>query len=1071
MRDSLKEVARLRRKNQELISAAQEPIAVVGMACRYPGGVRSADDLWELVSSGKDAVTGFPDDRGWDLERLHDPDPDRPGTSYTREGGFLDDAADFDADFFRIGPREALAMDPQQRLLLETSWEAVEAARIDPASLHGSRTGVFAAAIYHDYGPQLHEADAAVEGYRLTGSQASVLSGRVSYALGLEGPAVTVDTACSSSLVTLHLACQSLRAGECSMALAGGVTVMATPGTFVEFSRQRGLAPDGRCKSFGAGADGTGWAEGVGVIVLERLSVARSRGHRVLAVVRGSAVNQDGASNGLTAPSGTAQRRVIEQALARAELTSADVDAVEAHGTGTRLGDPIEANALLATYGQNRSGGEPLWLGSVKSNIGHTQAAAGVAGVIKMVQALRNGVLPRTLHVQEPSPFVEWDTGDVALLTEGRAWPETGRPRRAGISAFGISGTNAHVILEQAPEAAESTASAADGGPGPVRPVPLAAKSPEALRAQARKLLAYAGERPGASLADLGQALATTRSALDHRAVVAAVDREELLRGLAAVDEGDLLPWTHVGEADREGKLAVLFTGQGSQRPGMGRELHAAHPVFAQALDAACEALDEHLDHPLRDIVFAPEDTPEAALLGETAYTQAALFAVEVALYRLTESWGVRPALLLGHSVGELVAAHVSGVLSLPDAAALVAARGRLMQALPEGGAMVSVTAGEREVAEVLAAFGGRAAVAAVNGPASVVISGDEDAVLEAAAHLAARGHKTRRLRVSRAFHSPLMEPMLADFRRVVEKLDLRPPRIPVVSNLTGRVAGADDLCSPEYWVRHVREAVRFHDGMLQLAREGATTYLELGPDAVLTAMGRDCLTGTPGAELLPAMRRGKPEAQTFATAVGGVWSRGGTLDWGAVYGSSGDGTLDLPTYPFQRQRYWWQRTGGLAAPAAAPATEQEPEAAAPAGEPSLAQTLAGLPADRIERALLDLVRHEAARVLGHATADAVPARRSLKDLGFDSLAAVTLRGRLEVRSGLVLPATLVFDHPTPAALSALLRQLLFPGAESAPEPADGDVGDDAADGLAERLEAAGDDDIFDFIDNELGQL
>ncbi|WTP55766.1 SDR family NAD(P)-dependent oxidoreductase [Streptomyces phaeochromogenes] len=863
-----------------LPAATDEPVAIVGMACRYPGGVTDVEDLWRLVADGVDAITEFPVDRGWDLGRLYDPESARPGTSYVREGGFLEGAGGFDPEFFGISPREARELDPQQRLLLEVSWEALERARIVPATLKGTPTGVFAGVMYHDYPTEA--------------SAGSIVSGRVAYTLGLEGPAISVDTACSSSLVSLHLAAQSLRNGECGLALAGGVTVMSTPLNFVEFSRQRGLAPDGRCKAFSASADGTGWAEGVGVLVLERLSEAQRNGHQVLAVIRGSAVNQDGASNGLTAPNGPSQQRVIRQALASAGLSAADVDAVEAHGTGTALGDPIEAQALLATYGQGRSDRRPLWLGSLKSNIGHTQAASGVASVIKMVMAMRNGVLPRTLHVDEPSPHVDWSTGAVQLLTQPRPWERDGRLRRAGVSSFGISGTNAHLILEEAPELPQDTP-AEPVVRRPVVPWVLSARTGEALRAQAAQLAAHVTAGRDLDLVDVGYSLAATRAVLEHRAVVVGADTAELVGGLQAVARGERLGGVPVG-----GRLAFIYSGQGSQRLGMGRELYDTFPVFARVLD---EVIEE-LGLPLPEIMWPTEQTENHGRLDRTEFAQPALFALEVALGRLLESWGVRPDYLAGHSVGELAAAHLAGVFSLADACALVAARGRLMGALPVGGAMVAVRATEDEVAAVLEGLE-RVAIAAVNGPEAVVISGEETAVVQIAAHF----EHTRRLRVSHAFHSPLMDPMLAAFREVAAQVTFHPPVIPLVSNLTGSLADPKELCTPEYWVRHVREAVQFGDGMQALRTEGVTTFLEIGPDATLTALAALSADGDKTGDAIPALRRNRPEPAHLLRALGDLHTRGVPVTWPALFEGRPTHLIDLPTYPFQHKHYWMDAT------------------------------------------------------------------------------------------------------------------------------------------------------------------
>ncbi|MEW9510928.1 type I polyketide synthase [Streptomyces bacillaris] len=1061
-----------------------EPIAIVGMGCRFPGGVARPEDFWHLVSKGIDAVGDWPSNRGWDTEGLYDPDPDRPGTTYSRQGGFLHDVPDFDAEFFGISPREALAMDPQQRLLLETAWEAVEGAGQDPTALKERQVGVYIGTNGQDYSALLEGAEGISEGHLLTGNTASVLSGRLSYVLGLQGPSLTVDTACSSSLVALHLAVQALRRGDCEQALAGGVSVMSTPRLFVEFSRQRGLAADGRCKAFSADADGTGWGEGAGVLLLERHSDALRHGHPVLALISGTAVNQDGASNGLTAPNGPSQQQVIRAALADAELQADQIDAIEAHGTGTKLGDPIEAQALQAVHGPARPADRPLWLGSVKSNIGHTQAAAGVAGVMKMVLAIRHGELPGTLHAGTPNPHVDWSGGGIRLLTAHTPWPETGSPRRAGVSSFGISGTNAHVIIEQAPAlaavpaldradapdradvpgrtdaqdrahapgraeapdrvdaqgrgdalgrtdvpgpadapdlngvqgrgdalgrtdapdlidaqgradapgrigapvladaqdgtgtpdvpASDTVATAATAlaavnatptarRTGPPVPLLLSARTPEALRAQAGRLVSRFDADPDLEPADVAYSLATGRAPLEHRAAVLGRDRAAVRRTLTALARGTSAGRLLTGGAVRSGRTAFLFPGQGSQRAGAGAELYRDDPVFADALDEVLTGLDPHLDLPLRDVLFAAPGTPGAELLDRTRYTQPALFALETALFRLVRHWGVRPDLLMGHSIGELAAAHAAGVLDLPDACALVAARGRLMDELPEGGAMVAVEATEDEVRRALLddRTGHPAPereedrdgvdIAAVNGPASVVLSGDADAVRRLAGAFRSRGRRTRRLSVSHAFHSARMDGMLDAFRDVAESLTYHAPGIEIVSNLTGRTATAAELRSPDHWVRHVRGTVRFLEGARRLRAEGATTYVEIGPGGVLSGMLHGCLsapdpepdagldpdlgpTSTPAPDpgdtgTVPLLRDGRDEPDAVRTALASLHLRGVEVDWSVGWSGTDVRRVDLPTYAFQRRRFWPE-----AAPDPAPAAWRRRGSAGPAG-------------------------------------------------------------------------------------------------------------------------------------------
>ncbi|MFF6974438.1 type I polyketide synthase [Streptomyces tsukubensis] len=903
-------------------AGADEPVAIVGMACRYPGDVSGPEDLWRLVSEGTDAITGFPADRGWDTGGLFDPDPERPGTSYTDRGGFLSGAGAFDPAFFGISPREATAMDPQQRLLLETSWEALERAGIDPAALRGSATGVFVGAMTQEYGPRLHDGAAGLDGYLLTGNTASVASGRIAYTLGLQGPAVTVDTACSSSLVAVHQAAGALRGGECDLALAGGVAVMAAPGMFVEFSRQRGLAADGRCKAFAEAADGTAWAEGVGLLLLERLSDARRNGHRVLALVRGSAVNQDGASNGLTAPSGPSQERVIRQALAGAGLSAGEVDAVEAHGTGTALGDPIEARALLAVYGRDRPGDRPLWLGSLKSNIGHAQAAAGVGGVIKMVMALRHGVLPKTLHVDRPSSHVDWSAGAVELLTEARGWPECGRPRRAGVSSFGISGTNAHLIVEEAP--ADGGAGAVGGGPVVVTdgtlPWPLSAKTPGALRDQARRLLDHLDRNPGAGAAETGHALAAGRSVFDHRAVLTATGPDGFRSALRALADGEPSPHAVTGTAPaRTGGTVFVFPGQGSQWAGMGVELMRTSPVFARCLADCGAALEPYTGWDLLDVL---RGVPGAPGLDRVDVVQPALWAVMVSLARLWEHLGVVPDAVVGHSQGEIAAAHIAGVLTLEDAARIVALRSRALAGIAGHGGMVSLPLSPADTAQLTKRWEGRLAVATVNGPSATVVAGDLTAVGELLAHCEREDVRARRIPVDYASHSPHMEALRGELLSLLAPVRPREAEVAFYSTVGDRAKGAmsdTTVMDAAYWYENLRTTVAFEGAVRALLDDGHTLFVEVSPHPVLTHPLQETAehhtsstssTGSTGGgapatvTVTPTLRRNDDTWHRVLTSLATTHTHTPT-DWKRFYPTTPPTHPDLPTYPFQRQHYW----------------------------------------------------------------------------------------------------------------------------------------------------------------------
>ncbi|MGW7696688.1 type I polyketide synthase, partial [Streptomyces asiaticus] len=890
------------RRLRDVEDKSREPIAIVAMSCRFPGGVRSPEELWGLLARGEDAVSAFPEDRGWDLAELYDPDPDRSGTSYVKEGAFLSDAGAFDPTFFGISPREALAMDPQQRLLLETSWEAMERAGVTPASLRGSKAGVFVGTNGQDYTVALRQAPKGVEGFLATSGAASVMSGRLSYTFGFEGPAVTVDTACSSSLVALHLAVQSLRQGECPLALAGGVTVMSTPGLFVEFSRQRGLAPDGRCKAFAAAADGTGWGEGVGMLLLERLSDARRNGHPVLAVIRGSAVNQDGSSSGLTVPNGISQQRVILQALANARLSAAEVDAVEAHGTGTTLGDPIEAQALLATYGQDRADGRPLLLGSVKSNLGHTQAAAGVAGVMKMVLAMQHGALPKTLHVDEPTPHVDWSAGAVELLAEQVAWPESGEPRRAGVSAFGVSGTNAHVVLEQAPVGDEDDAAdeGVSGGDSAVVPWVLTARSESALRAQAGRLASYVGERAELPAGDVGWSLATTRTVFEHRAVVLAGGRSGLVGGVAALAEGrDAAGVVRGVVVGGDGRAVLVFPGQGSQWVGMAAGLLESSAVFAERLGECAAALGPFVEWSLVDVLG------DAVALGRVDVVQPVLWAVMVSLAELWRSYGVEPAAVIGHSQGEIAAACVAGALSLEDAARVVALRSKALRALSGRGGMVSVSLPVEAVRERLGRWGERLSVAAVNGPSAVVVSGDVDALDELLAECEAEGIRARRVPVDYASHCAHVEAIEDELRQALAGISPRASSVPFFSTVTGGVVDTVGL-DAGYWYRNLRQTVRFDETVRALMADGFQVFVETSAHPVLT-MGVEQTAEDHGTRVtaVGSLRRDEGGLERFVTSVAEAYVGGASVDWSTAFRGTGTRQVELPTYAFQQQHYW----------------------------------------------------------------------------------------------------------------------------------------------------------------------
>lgn len=1006
----LEERDRLRQENDVLKAARVEPIAVVAMACRYPGGVSSPEALWEVIRTGRDVVEQFPTDRGW--RDLFDPDPDAVGSSYVRQGGFLSDVACFDAEFFGISPREALAIDPQHRLLLEVSWEVLERAGIVAAAVRGAEIGVFTGVSSSEYGSRFLEASGSeLEGHLLHGSALSVASGRVAYELGLTGPAVSVDTACSSSLVALHLAAQSLRSGECSLALAGGVSVMSTPAIFVEFSRQRGLSPDGRCKSFANGADGTGWAEGVGVLLLERLSDARHHGHPVLAVLRGSAVNQDGASNGLTAPHGPSQEKVIRKALANAGVLAGEVDLLEAHGTGTMLGDPIEAGALLATYGKDRDADRPLWLGSVKSNIGHAQAAAGVAGVIKAVMALRHRYLPKTLHVDAPSAHVDWSCGAVELLVQGREWRRADGPRRAGVSSFGVSGTNAHVILEEAPREPADEPGPSPAVLGGLVPWVVSGRNAAALARQAGRLRDFAAADAGVDIADVGWSLVSSRSRFEHRAVVLGRDRDDLLSELTALCDGTESAGVLRGVAGDLGGLVFLFPGQGSQWVGMGRQLSDAFPVFANSLDECAAALAEWVDWSLLDVVRGVAGAPA---LDRVEVVQPVLFSVMVSLAALWRSWGVEPAAVVGHSQGEIAAAHVAGALSLRDAAKVVALRSKALVSLTGQGGMASVAESADFVEARLAPWHDRVSIAAVNGPRSVVVSGEPAALDEFVDKMKAEGAQARRISVDYASHSPQITRVRDQVIEVLLDVAPRSSTLPFYSTRYGEKIDTAEL-NGDYWYQNLREKVLFEASVRRLVDDGFRGFIEMSPHPVLTVPVQEIVEDLDDAVVLSSSRRDRGEVQALVGSLAQLYVHGGEVDWAALFGPRR--RVELPTYAFRRQRYW------LSSSPTAVAVEV-PSAQPPADDDHLVplpDRIAALPPTDAEALVLDHVLKKVAVVLGHPPSEILDPDRQFKDIGFNSLLSVELSKRLAASTGLKLRATLVLRYPSPRLVAGHL--------------------------------------------------
>lgn len=1003
--DSLRESHGHADRNTQGRGSINEPVAVIGVGCRFPGDIDGPERLWDFLTEKKCAITAYPD-RGFT----------NAGT-FAESGGFLKDVAGFDNRFFDIPPDEALRMDPQQRLLLEVSWEALEHAGIIPESLRLSRTGVFVGVSSTDY-VRLVSASAQQKStiWDNTGGSSSIIANRISYFLDIQGPSIVIDTACSSSLVAVHLACRSLSTWDCDIALVGGTNVLISPEPWGGFREAGILSQTGCCHAFDKSADGMVRGEGCGVIVLQRLSDARLEGRRILAILTGSAVNQDGKSNGIMAPNPSAQIGVLENACKSARVDPLEIGYVEAHGTGTSLGDRIEAHALGMVFGRKRPGSGPLMIGSIKPNIGHLEGAAGIAGLIKAVLMVERGSLLPSGGFTKPNPAIPFTELGLRVVDELQEWPVVaGRPRRAGVSSFGFGGTNAHVIVEEAGSVGADTVSGrADvgGSGGGVVAWVISGKTASALAAQAGRLGRYVRARPALDVVDVGYSLVSTRSVFDHRAVVVGQTRDELLAGLAGVVAGRPEAGVVCGVGKPAGKTAFVFAGQGSQWLGMGSELYAAYPVFAEALDAVVDELDRHLRYPLRDVIWGHDQD----LLNTTEFAQPALFAVEVALYRLLMSWGVRPGLVLGHSVGELAAAHVAGALCLPDAAMLVAARGRLMQALPAGGAMFAVQAREDDVAPML---GHDVSIAAVNGPASVVISGAHDAVSAIADRLRGQGRRVHRLAVSHAFHSALMEPMIAEFTAVAAELSVGLPTIPVISNVTGQLV-ADDFASADYWARHIRAVVRFGDSVRSAHCAGASRFIEVGPGGGLTSLIEASLADAQIVSV-PTLRKDRPEPVSVMTAAAQGFVSGMGLDWASVFSGYRPKRVELPTYAFQHQKFWLAPAPSVSDPTAAGQIGASDGGAELLASSGFAARLAGRSADEQLAAAIEVVCEHAAAVLGRDGAAGLDAGQAFADSGFNSLSAVELRNRLTAVTAVTLPATAIFDHPTPTELAQYL--------------------------------------------------